>query len=83
MQNHHFQLNPMHCQLRLVSLVSMGTCFSGDDFKNWVIKLEQFFEAEQVLETSKVRTEMSSLDGKALQWHHYFVKSQGGMENLS
>ena len=57
--------------------------FSGDDFKSWMLKLEQYMEAENVPEASKVRTVMLHLEGRALQWHHYYAKLQGGTDQLN
>ena len=57
--------------------------FTSEDFKNWLLKLEQFFELEKVYETAKIWTVMLSLEDRALQWHHYFIKTQGGIDNLS
>ncbi|KAL4290945.1 hypothetical protein GQ457_14G002300 [Hibiscus cannabinus] len=38
---------------------------------------------EGVLESTKVRTVMLNLEDKALQWHHFVVRSHGGIDNLN
>ena len=43
--------------------------FDGTNFRGWLLKMEQFFEADQTREEDKVRSVMVHMDGKALQWH--------------
>ena len=51
--------------------------FDGSDFQGWLLKMEQFFEVDQTREEDKIRTIMMHLEGKALQWHQRYMKSQG------
>ncbi|TYH66450.1 hypothetical protein ES332_D06G124000v1 [Gossypium tomentosum] len=48
-------------------------CFTGVDVRGWWSKLEQFFEAELVLDHAKVRKVMLYIEGKALDWHQFFL----------
>ena len=57
--------------------------FDGNDFRRWLFKIEQFFEADQTKEEDKVRTVMMHLDGKALQWHQRFMKNQGPLTEVN
>ena len=61
--------------------------FDDYGFEGWVLKLDQYLEAESMSEVSKVHTVKLHLEGKALQWHHPYVKlwrnSDGPVENLS
>ncbi|KAK5792800.1 hypothetical protein PVK06_033922 [Gossypium arboreum] len=57
--------------------------FDGSDFRGWWTKLEQYFEAEGISEASKVRTVMLNLEGRALEWHHYYSQRNGGLQMLS
>ncbi|GMJ07956.1 hypothetical protein HRI_004464800 [Hibiscus trionum] len=57
--------------------------FDGSHFRDWWAKLEQFFTAEAVPEHTKVKLVMLHLEGAALQWHHFVVRSNGGIEKLS
>lgn len=57
--------------------------FDGSDFRGWWSKLEQYFESELVSDQSKVRFIMLHLEGKALNWHHFFVYKQGGLQHLT
>ncbi|GMJ02985.1 hypothetical protein HRI_003967700 [Hibiscus trionum] len=57
--------------------------FDGTDFKGWLCKVEQYFEAERTPENAKVRTVMLHLEGKALQWHHFATKNNSKMNQLS
>ena len=56
---------------RLQTKLSKLECprFYGENFKGWLLKMEQFFEADQTKEQDKIRTVMMHLDGRALQWH--------------
>ncbi|KAL4387688.1 hypothetical protein GQ457_09G030390 [Hibiscus cannabinus] len=56
--------------------------FDGEDFRGWLAKLEQYFEAEMVPDSAKVRVVMLHLEGKALQWHQFVVKSHGGLQHI-
>ncbi|KAG8488175.1 hypothetical protein CXB51_018702 [Gossypium anomalum] len=57
--------------------------FDGTDFKGWWSTLEQFFEAEEVKDHTKVRLVMLNLEGKALDWHHFFAQQHGGLHQLT
>ncbi|GMI67460.1 hypothetical protein HRI_000415300 [Hibiscus trionum] len=57
--------------------------FDGTDFRGWLCKVEQFFEAERTPENVKVRTVMLHLERKALQWHHFATKNNTEMNQLS
>ncbi|KAL4361032.1 hypothetical protein GQ457_04G005470 [Hibiscus cannabinus] len=56
--------------------------FDGDDFRGWLSKLEQYFEAEMVPDYAKVQVVMLHLEGRALQWHQFVAKNQGGLNNM-
>lgn len=53
--------------------------FDGTDFRGWWAKLERFFEAEGTPEASKVCTMMLSLEGRALEWSHFYARRNGGI----
>ncbi|KAL4297836.1 hypothetical protein GQ457_12G027660 [Hibiscus cannabinus] len=53
--------------------------FDGEDFKGWLSKLEQYFEAEKVPEGVKVRLVMLHLEGKALQWNQLITRGKGDL----
>ena len=57
--------------------------FDGGDFSGWIMKLEQFFESEKVEDHAKVRMVMMNLEGRALQWHQYYVKDKGSPVDLA
>ncbi|KAG8495472.1 hypothetical protein CXB51_013116 [Gossypium anomalum] len=57
--------------------------FDGSDFRGWWTKLEQYFEAEATPESSKVRIMMLNLEGRALEWHHFYSQRNGGLQKLS
>ena len=46
------------------------------------MKTDQFFEAEGVADDAKVRAVMMRLEGRALQWHQYYVRSRGSSVGL-
>lgn len=50
--------------------------FDGDNFRGWWSKLEQYFESEGVGDHAKVRVVMLHLEGKTLDWNHFFVQRQ-------
>ncbi|KAL4348377.1 hypothetical protein GQ457_17G003950 [Hibiscus cannabinus] len=56
--------------------------FDGVDFREWLSKLEQYFEAEAVPELARVRLVMLHLEGKVLQWHQFLVKSHGDLNQM-
>ncbi|KAL4301768.1 hypothetical protein GQ457_10G007190 [Hibiscus cannabinus] len=56
--------------------------FDGEDFRGWISKLEQYFEAEKVPEFAKIRVVMLHLEGKALQWHQFLSKTQRDLNNM-
>ena len=57
--------------------------FDGVDFRGWLLKIEQFFEADQTKESDKLRTVMMHLDGKALQWHQRYMKNYGALSEMN
>ncbi|KAL4273347.1 hypothetical protein GQ457_13G010980 [Hibiscus cannabinus] len=57
--------------------------FDGSDFRGWYSKLEQYFEAEMVPDSAKVRVVMLHMEGKALQWDQFVSKSLGGVNQTS
>ena len=57
--------------------------FEGVDFRGWLLKIEQFFQADQTKEEDKVRFVMMHLHGKALQWHQRFMKKYGALTEVS
>ncbi|KAL4295662.1 hypothetical protein GQ457_12G011410 [Hibiscus cannabinus] len=57
--------------------------FDGDDFRGWISKLEQYFEAENVPENAKVRVVMLHLENKALQWHQFLAKTQRYLNGMA
>ena len=57
--------------------------FDGGDFSWWLMKLEQFFEAEKVEDDAKVCTMMMQLEGRALQRHHHYIKTKGSLVALN
>ena len=56
--------------------------FDGTDFSGWLMKMEQYFETGQIREEDKVRVTMMNLEGRALQWHQHYAKSNGGLVAL-
>ena len=56
--------------------------FDGRDFTGWLMKIEQFFEGEKVDEKEKVRLVMMWLEGRALQWHQHYARTNGGLAAL-
>ena len=57
--------------------------FDGIDFRGWLLKIEQFFEADQTKSNDKVRRVMMHLDGRALQWHQRFMKNHDAMTEVN
>ncbi|KAH1092411.1 hypothetical protein J1N35_019668 [Gossypium stocksii] len=57
--------------------------FDGGDFRGWWSKLEQLFESEAIPDQSKVKAVMLHLEGKVLDWHHFFSQRQGGLQHLT
>ncbi|GMI72124.1 hypothetical protein HRI_000881700 [Hibiscus trionum] len=57
--------------------------FDGSNFKEWILKLEQYFEAEMVPDSAKVRVVMLHLEGCALQWHQFVSKNQRGLHQVN
>ena len=57
--------------------------FDGCDFKGWLLKMDQFFEADQTKEQDKVRAVMMHLDRKTLQWHQRFMKNYGTLAEVN
>lgn len=57
--------------------------FNGNAFRAWWAKLEQYFEAEGIAANTRVRTVMLPLEGKTLDWHHFYTKRHGGFHMLT
>lgn len=57
--------------------------FDGTDFWSQWLKLEQFFEADDTLDTIKIHTIMLSLEGRALDWHHFYAQRNEGIHVLT
>ncbi|KAL4377558.1 hypothetical protein GQ457_02G015650 [Hibiscus cannabinus] len=57
--------------------------FDGDDFRGWISKLDQYFEAENVPENAKVRVVMLHLEKNALQWHQFLAKTQRDLNGMA
>lgn len=63
---------------------SLKGWFDGSDFRGWWAKLKQYkIEAEGITANATVRTVMLELEGKALDWHHFYTQRQGGFRMLS
>ena len=56
--------------------------FDGSDFSGWLLKMEQYFEIGKVDDAAKIRTVLMTLEGRALQWHQYYAKTNGGLSVL-
>ncbi|KAH1106745.1 hypothetical protein J1N35_010513 [Gossypium stocksii] len=56
--------------------------FDCTDFRGWWSKLERFFLSKCVRDEAKVKIVMFHLEGKALDWHHFFVQRRGGPKGL-
>ena len=57
--------------------------FDGENFTGWLMKLDQFFESEKVQDGDKVRTVMMQLEGRALQWHQYYIRTNMSLLTIS
>lgn len=57
--------------------------FNGEDFKGLLLKLEQYFDVEQIPKNMKVRNVMLSLEGDALQWRQFYATAKEGLLNLT
>ena len=70
---------------RLQTKLSKLECprFYGENFRGWLLKMEQFFEADQTKEQDRVRTVMMHLEGRALQWHQRFMRNYRSLEEVS
>ncbi|KAL4376913.1 hypothetical protein GQ457_02G033300 [Hibiscus cannabinus] len=87
----HLQVNdpihsvPAETQTQPSNLAYKLMCprFDGNDFRGWLSKLEQYFEAESVPEDAKIRVVMLHLEGKALQWHQLVAKNHGDLGQLT
>ncbi|OMO67199.1 Retrotransposon gag protein [Corchorus olitorius] len=51
--------------------------FNGDDFLGWHSRVEQFFEADYTLEDKTIHIVMMHMDGRALNSHLHFMRTQG------
>ncbi|KAL4273977.1 hypothetical protein GQ457_13G017000 [Hibiscus cannabinus] len=56
--------------------------FDGNGFQDWYLKLEQYFEAESVPDSAKIRVVMLHFEGKGLQWHQFLIKSYGDLNQM-
>ncbi|OMP04239.1 hypothetical protein CCACVL1_02177 [Corchorus capsularis] len=57
--------------------------FSGENFKGWYLKLEQYFVAERVPEYLKVKVTLLALEDNALAWDQFYINSQGGLDAVT
>ncbi|KAI7736727.1 hypothetical protein M8C21_025802 [Ambrosia artemisiifolia] len=49
--------------------------FNGEDVNGWIYKCNHFFEVDCTPDNLKMRYAVVNLEGKALQWHHGYLKS--------
>ncbi|KAJ7960281.1 Ty3/gypsy retrotransposon protein [Quillaja saponaria] len=52
--------------------------FDGDGFKDWLYKLEQFFDIEGTPEMYKIKVVSTMLEGRVLHWHQAYMRSVMG-----
>lgn len=71
-------MDPDHSSFRVDCLR-----FDGEQFRGWWSKLEQYFEGERIGDHAKVRVVMLHLEGKALDWNHFFVRRHGRVHQIS
>ncbi|XP_052882165.1 uncharacterized protein LOC128290524 [Gossypium arboreum] len=57
--------------------------FDDSNFRSWWSKLDQYFEAENILGNARVRVVMLNLDRRELEWHHFFAQRHGGLPSLT
>ncbi|OMP14269.1 hypothetical protein COLO4_00110 [Corchorus olitorius] len=50
--------------------------FDGENFRGWLLKLQQYFKAEIVLEEAKIGVTMLGLEGDALEWNQYLLNTK-------
>ncbi|OMO87253.1 Retroviral aspartyl protease [Corchorus olitorius] len=50
--------------------------FNDDDFLEWHSRIEQFFEVGNTPKNQKIRLVMMHLEGRALQFHLYYMRTQ-------
>lgn len=70
---------------RVPSNYTKITCprFDVEDFRGWLLKMEQFFVVDNTPENDKVRLVMMHLDERALQWHQWFMVNQGNINEVT
>ena len=56
--------------------------FEGDDFDDWLMKLDEYFEIENIMKEHKIRIVLMHLEGRALHWHQFYTKANGGLAAL-
>ncbi|KAJ7957195.1 Retrotransposon gag protein, partial [Quillaja saponaria] len=47
--------------------------FEGDNFQDWLYRIEQLFEVDMTPEQANVRLAAINMDGRALQWHRTYI----------
>ena len=52
--------------------------FNGEEFDNWLLRAEYFFEVNGTQKENWVKIAALHLDGKAIQWHQGFIKAKEG-----
>lgn len=50
--------------------------FNGDDFDNWIVKVEYYFEVDNTPLVDHVKITALHLEGRAIQWHQGFMRSK-------
>nr|KYP45442.1 hypothetical protein KK1_033012 [Cajanus cajan] len=50
--------------------------FNGENVNQWIYQCEMYFAIDLTPEEFKVRLAVVHFEGKAMQWHHAFAKSQ-------
>ncbi|KAK4431103.1 hypothetical protein Salat_0872300 [Sesamum alatum] len=50
--------------------------FNEEDLRGWIYICEQLLEVDEMLYEAKVRLAAMHMEGKALQWHQVYMKSQ-------
>ena len=56
--------------------------FENENFKGWLLKMEQFFKADQTRDQDRVHMVMMHLEGRALQWHQRYMKNQNNLQEV-
>lgn len=50
--------------------------FIGEDFDEWMYKVDQFFEFENIPDEMKIKVASVLLDEEALYWHRSYMKGR-------